>query len=353
MGDSLIVRRGGSGSSQYKLKTEIIQTNKTWTVPKAKDQVFSIRIFGGGATTPIYYTNGGGGGYMNNKIFALLEGEKIPITIGAGGYNGHTGNAGGTTSFGTYLAANGGYEGNGGSGGGHGSFVNVKNGTIKYSIGANGYQFGGGGGGGYGGYWGGGGGTTLLRYGGWWNNSGTWERSGLGGNGGNITVAAEDGVNTIGNPEVPNGSNTKFGYELNLQGEGKGGGYIGGGGGYGGNGGNTYGGGGGYGGNGGSGSIYNVAYSGKTYTIFSGGGGGGYGSLGGNGYNKEADESSNYNLSYAYGGGGGGYGKSGYGGDGYGGPYIQNGGIAAGAGSAGSMFHTSGGNGICIIQYYA
>ena len=119
MGDSLIVRRGGSGSSQYELKTEIIQTNKTWTVPKARDQVFSIRLFGGGGcgsfTAGKFPSggggSGGGGGYMNTTILALIPGEQIHITIGSGGSAYLRSMNGGTTSFGTYLAANGGQSG--------------------------------------------------------------------------------------------------------------------------------------------------------------------------------------------------------------------------------------------------
>lgn len=48
MGDALIVGRGGGSSSKPKLETVILVSNSTWTVPKAKDQKFSVRIFGGG-----------------------------------------------------------------------------------------------------------------------------------------------------------------------------------------------------------------------------------------------------------------------------------------------------------------
>ena len=351
MGDSLIVRRGGSGSSKYKLVTEMYLYNKSWKVPKAKDQKFSIRLFGGGGggyyyeTSSWIYRCGGGGGYMNNGEFTLQEGTTIPITIGTGGYKNNTG---GTTSFGTYLAANGGTGGNsdGGSGGSGGGGLGG---------GGTGYQFGGGASsrdmhviGGNGGKYGGGGyGAGTYGIGGclYYTNGeiqkdsdGNVIRSGLAGNGGayyvyktvNVQINAENGTNTIGNDQVPNGSNVKFDYDLNLQGAGLSGRstsnrFFGGGGGYGGNGGNNCGGGGGYGGNGGNNC----------------GGGGGYGADGGNNS-----------------GGGGGYGKAGTGGDG--GKY-GDGGIAAGGGAptepGGKSYPynngTFGGNGIVIIQYYA
>ena len=51
MGESLIVRKGGSGS-RYKviknLKTEIITFTQNWVVPKAVNQSFTVRIFGAG-----------------------------------------------------------------------------------------------------------------------------------------------------------------------------------------------------------------------------------------------------------------------------------------------------------------
>lgn len=369
MGDALIVRRGGSGDTVGTLRTVIIDKTTTWVVPKAKDQTFHIRLFGaggGGGTFAISKGSGGGGsggggGYMNNTIIALLPGDQIPITIAVG--NSMTG---GTTSFGTYLAANGGLSPGigsssaqdsvtGGSGGG-GSSVLRSNGALYITYAGIGTQFGGGGGyrGNRGGKWGGGGGTcdtgVSVSLGGYLKfDSSNYTNivSGLAGNGGNDILEAEDGTNTINNDEVPNGSHSKFGFDINLQGAGKGKGLRGGGGGYGGNGGNNGGGGGGYGGNGGNGVFDDT----KQY--YGGGGGGGYGADGG-----EGGYGANFSLSggvykYTYMGfGGGGYGKGGKGGNGQMDHGVgERGGIAAGGGG-GEGGVGNGGNGICIIQYF-
>ena len=351
----MYVEGGSDSSSKHRLVTEIYWYNKSWKVPKAKDQKFSVRLFGGGGggygaeSLSHVYSGGGGGGFMNNGELTLAEGSTIFITVGSGGNPGgdQLATNGGTTSFGTYLAANGGrsgimtssltggiyYEGgSGGSGGGGSECID----------GGTGYQFGGGGSqglaGGNGGKWGGAGGSINRKQkcaiGGclYYSNEeikkdsdGNVIRSGLAGNGANDTLKAEDGTNTINNDDVPNGSHVKFYYDLNLQGAGsagKGDNYGGGGGGYGGNGGNYSGGGGGYGGNGGNTS----------------GGGGGYGADGGD-----------------FNGGGGGYGPGGKGGNGGLKSSGQTGGIAAGGGGGygRSVSGGAGGNGIVIIQYYA
>ena len=390
MGDALIVGRGGSsgGSSGKTLVTKIIQATQSWTIPKAKDQKFYVRIFGGGGggsygeldtsgATTNSGARGGGGGMMNNGELTLEAGTSIPITIGLGGKAGDsgspTGSAGGTTSFGTYLAANGGNAYAGGSGGGAGNRQ-----TPGYGL-----QFGGGGGsaindakddGANGGKWGGGGmGNPRYRIakgGCLYYDNGVMQKdsngdpilSGLAGD------ACSNGTNTIGDDQVPNGSEDKPYYELNLQGNGISGKFIepsigyGGGGGYGGNGGiGLGGGGGGYGGNGGNYFVIGNSYS--------GGGGGGYGANGGDGYLIQLQTSGYYVswLNMSCGGGGGGYGPSGTGGS-YNTGY-PDGGIAAG-GSGGSntnpdftpkegsppktpLLAGRGGNGICIIQYYA
>lgn len=375
MGDVLIVGRGGGGSSssKYELKTEIYEADKLWVVPKAKDQKFSVRIFGGGAGSYRPSSSrapggwAGGGGFMNNGDLTLSEGSAVQITIGSGGKaNGNGGSvAGGVTSFGTYLAANGAgaiyttnwdarYIGACGASGGGGMYN---------TYGGIGVQFGGGGSGthrdygydargGDGGYYGGGGGgispistsdnlyhsPNFCQMGGksinyvynpsngyWYNGGG----GGLGGNGGgaysnrgyNTTVVMpEDGTNTSTNTQL-NESVRGFGkagtwtsFNSNIIG-------CGGGGGYGGNGGNSCGGGGGYGADGGDG-VKN-----------GGGGGGGYGKggHGGNGYENIP-------------GGGGSYGPGGEK-DHLDGQY--------GGGGAGGVIGGNGGNGICIIQYYA
>ena len=354
MGEALITSRtgtigdsNGSGNNGAGLlKTEIFKLGDVFIVPKAKDQQFSVRIFGGGgggasvcvdttATSSSKRTNngyaGGGGGWMNNAILILNQGQQIPISIGKGGKGKYSniinisGGTGGTTSFGTYLSAlggNGGFikdlarvcAGNGGSGGG--SYSENSNSYIAAGIG---YQFGGGFCyrlGGNGGKWGGGGGGTTkgaaaaggCLYENGYDNSPTGY-SGLAGNGGTNNTKAQNGTSTIGNNEIDDylqgaglcGINTQNASDSQAF-------YSSGGGGYGGCG-AYYGGGGGYGANGGM-----------------LGGGGGYGGSGGANW-----------------GGGGAYGDGGS--DGSDGSF-------GGGGGAAYQQAGNGGNGLCIIQYY-
>ena len=367
MGEAIISRAGGgsgsSGGKKYELKTEIYSSNKEWVVPEAKNNEFSVRIFGGGGGGAWLSTcsGGGGGGYMNNAILSLTKGSVVSIIIGTGGAGNKFGyspipnedvnaESGGSTIFGTYLSANGGKGGysrcyaptwdngyvtmsldaNGGNGGSGGGITFSFIGTSKYSrgrtfgFGGCGSQFGGGGAsvnfnvnndlggacGGIGGTYGGGGGgssSSVLTL----QNGNTINYSSqggeFGGNGiirqtdGRLIKEAKNGTNTIGwsNTETDQFGNHIVGY-------GTCGSINGGGGGFGGCGGNNYGGGGGYGGNGGD----------------NGGGGGGY--IGNGGSN---------------GGGGGGYGNGGNSG--------EHGNFGGGGGAG-----ANGGNGICIIQYY-
>ena len=354
MGEAIITSRtgaiGSGSSSNSELKTVIFKESDTFIVPKAKNQQFSVRIFGGGGggggDNYRASQGGGGGGWMNNAILTINQGDIVQVTIGKGGVgaivpnsgsktNYLRGGNGGTSSFGTYISALGGTSGDGrggdgGSGGGtYGSGTSINGGI--------GYQFGGGGGnqlGGSGGKWGGGGGSGPLsnrfndslvpRGGCLYENSQNMKEitgySGLGGNGLKYNSSlssnyyktdAENGTNTIGNTEVPE----------SLQGPGITAGS--GGGGYGGCGGTIYGGGGGYGANGGN----------------YGGGGGGYGGKGGD-----------------WGGGGGSYGPGGTGPDRDTNDTSKVDGIFGGGG-AGCGFYKqhcgNGGDGICIIQYYS
>ena len=356
MGEAFIVGRGGDSSSSGtpKLVTNIFTTNGVFVVPNARNQQFTVRIFGGGGgggySSVASNVSGGGGGFMNNAILTLQEGKAISVQIGSGGKGAipsnpnsttgatsNNGTKGGTTSFGTYLSAIGGLGGNSnwvGTGGDGGS----GGGTSSNRGGGNGYQFGGGGGTGTycqcGGKWGGGGGSsgTVYDYTSYYNDTlrggclynsvdeflnnrmnKVTGYSGLAGNGGDKNKkTAQNGTNTIGmnldytgKGLAGNDSGNSYGCGGGGYG-GCGGIYSGGGGGYGANGGNYCGGGGGYGGRGGD------------YC----GGGGGYGA-GGDGYSSSLSSPSDG----TYGGGGGG------------GANSTNGG--------------NGGDGICIIQYYA
>ena len=383
MGESLIIRKGGGLPGGIKIinsfKTEIIETNKSFEVPKGIiNNKISVRIFGGGAGGYRYDGSsvtdnrwGGGSGMMNNGIIDVTPGQTIQINIGNGGLSA---SSGGTTFFGTFLSANGGngYQfggggggraGRGGSGGkwgggGGGAEFNVK----RSGDGGNGGYYGGGGGGsisggrgGHGGYYGGGGGTGSYFY---WNmyfsdavegsgggvggcinvlniNEG---RSGLAGNGGNGGVGQNKnyanstpgyaGTDTSTWTNVFNDGNGYF------RGSGKAGlngstigNYSGGGGG-----------GGGFGGNGGNGGTPYWSGSDLVYDNSAGGGGGGYGSNGGHGTNAGGGGGGfggdGGNGGPMGGGGGGGYGKSAKGGDngGGGGGYYGRGGNDGGGG---------------------
>ena len=348
MAEAIISRRGYEPGGKPELRTETITSNVTWTVPSSIRGNVSVRLFGGGGGGGnVYAGGGGGGGWMNNGEFKVSPGQKIPITIGAGG---NVGVAGGTTSFGSYLSANGGGAGSsiGGSGGAGGGATDTQKG-------GDGYQFGGGGGyqrqggfsggtsgGGNGGIWGGGGGVSLSHGGITFYSNGNFEPSSVsikrgggnggtyggggsspvyygtggtyGGNGGNyvhlnfsglssIGVNSENGTNTSTNSSVPvefRGNGTRGVTNTDIWP------YMG----------TTFtnlvytGGGGGFGGCGGNGRLFIDAnkYNSSGYFTIRGntGGGGGYGGNGGSncggggGYGKGADGGSNY-------GGGGGY----------------------------------------------
>lgn len=394
MAEAIISRRGkANGSSgRGELITQTFSANTSFNVPAAINNSFYVTIFGGGGGSNGINSAGGGGGWMNNGELELTAGSVVPITIGKGGnFNSQSG---GTSSFGAYLSANGGsgqttiYNvtsrrtfiactgGNGGAGGG--AYICSFSFENNYK-GGTGFQFGGGGPYGNGGAYGGGGGGIAVsgnenvRF-----NDGTTDTSasysGLsygiggtyGGNGGGrlnfrnnsetLNTSGRNGTNTINDSNIVE----------NLQGPGFGGigsrlyshrsnnSYAGGGGG-------------GYGGNGGTttnnfiytrdncydgialrpGGYYS-AYNGyQIFYICGSGGGGGYKADGGSG------------NGYASGGGGG-YGQYGHGGNGIhlkggggGGSYgkgADNSSAGFGGGGCGDIV---GGDGICIIQYYA
>ena len=448
MAEAIISRRGAfDGSSSGSVVTELIVLNTNWKAPKAKNQTFSVRIFGGGCAGLDGYGRGGGGGsgWMNNGELQISDNTTISITIGDGSTN-HD-NAGGTSSFGTYLSANGGLGSDGGAGGfepdggGWGGMItptgNNYNGigyqfgggaayvsVLNWEVGSGGLYGGGGGlfvgitgrgdnsiinskGGTYGGGGGlysyiyrgqnystytgvnggeyGGGGGLVAVHDQKANSSGISYRGGIGGKyGGNGGLLVYEANNYSDSPVyrnlseykvAQNGTNTSTWTNVFNDGNGyfrgrglAGNNYGAGGGGFGGNGGHQIlnantnnanriydnmcggGGGGGYGSNGGT--VYYNAYSGGG-----GGGGGGYGGDGGNnwggggGYGKSAKGGDNM------GGGGGYYGKGGTqfgGGGGYGpgGDMEKSGKFGGGGGGSTGGHPGSGGDGICIIQYY-
>ena len=397
MGEAILVKAGGLGGSNgsdpedqnivdWQLKTELITNTKEYLVPKARNQEFTVMLFGGGggaSTMTNRITLQGGYGNMNKGVLTLKRGDSINVVIGI---NGRANEAGGTTSFGTYLSATGGgvadYPNNKQAEGGIGLGAKVIGGfgrrteyfsyterdesreswddPIQWYNATNGTYGGGGGGvliifpsnqsnmircsGGKGGIYGGGGGTYVndpIKTGG----------NGCG-NGGNGTIEAKNGTNTIANIVDYNGYGERGVYNQaiwngsswnykNLY---------------------TYCGGGGYGGNGGTGYTGILCYNKSTDGFYNAwlngtvcGGGGGYGYRGASGGVSTINLIQTTNASslklwsgnyMAYGGDGGGYGGMGYGPSGY-----SAGGKSAG-GIGGSTYSDSK-NGIAIITYYA
>lgn len=152
------------------MKTELITSTSTWTVPDNIDSLLNVRLFGGGGGgggNGGTGGGGGGGGHMVSKVLTVTPRQVYPIIIGAGGnggsagYNsGTAGGNGGATSFGTLASANGGsggtagrvsgntnYAGDGGSGGtgGGGAGAKSANGTVSDGTGGSG-SYGGSGG---------------------------------------------------------------------------------------------------------------------------------------------------------------------------------------------------------------
>lgn len=364
------------------LKTEMITTSGTWTVPANISQYDDVHItvFGAGGSGGMGvsgsltayvnggYAGGGGGGGQRASWTGRLTESSYTVTVGKGGTGPSSvgdGASGGATSFGTIVSASGGsggkgageasHGGAGGSGGGGGG----GHGLMSNSGGSGTYGGGGGAGeteyygrGGSGGTYGGGGGGTSARYlsdgAGKGGSSGTGYAGGIsyenenesssyyaGGGGGGYTSSGINASRSTGGAGGSGQDTTALSLEFTGTGtagtaSNRGGG---GGGGYGGNGGKGSvgaGGGGGYGAAGGSGGSYG------------GGGGGGWGGRGGAGS--------------VGGGGGGGYGLSGAGGSGSSGGSGSDGGYAAGGGGAqyaAGLRAGNGGSGIVIITYYA
>jgi len=395
MGEAILVKAGGLGGNggsdpedqnivDWQLKTELITESKEFIVPKAKNQQFSVRLFGGGAggpatpnlssffpsiaTKPNIFYLGGASGNMNYGQFNIKRGNTVNIIIGVGGVNG---GAGATTSFGNYLSATGGspvdfVNRNGGNGGvgtppfiiangyyGQYRLQSISNPILKFNGGVS--TYGGGSGGIYiknslnvkipgtnGGIYGGGGGTY---------DGDSVKTGGNGcGNGGNDTKDAENGTNTMATLEEFKGYAQTTGMTDGM----------------GTNGNTKYGGGGGYGGNGGSARCYASAFIYQDLNTIICGSGGGYGSPGfwsseftqcnwnsdggqylvmmvsgfGGAYGGNASYVSQMSDKYGPGAGSGGYGNGNY--------------------SAGAHFrfhqygnYANGNNGIAIITYYA
>lgn len=117
-------------------------------VPAGVTTVFVTIVGAGGgggnvsATPATYGGGGGGGGYVENSPVAVLPGQQVLVTIGAGGVP--TGN-GGTTSFGNYIIVTGGGGGTSGPAGVAGTAGSPYGGQYTgglATLGAHGYSSG-------------------------------------------------------------------------------------------------------------------------------------------------------------------------------------------------------------------
>lgn len=124
--------------ANYIYREVYITKDETWVAPEAKNQEFSVKVYGGGGSgscdgnffNPVCGA-GGGSGYMNSGNFIIPAGTRVEVEIADGGkgcYGSHArdfdgqmiGQSGGTTYFGNYISAAGGagaYRSNGGVGG--------------------------------------------------------------------------------------------------------------------------------------------------------------------------------------------------------------------------------------------
>jgi len=111
----------GGGLDPRKMTKVDITTSQSWTVPKAVDDKFFVIVQGaggsaGGIVSSNTFSQGGFGGEYKAGILQLSQNSSITVTIGSGGAGvsgSSQGNAGGDTSFGSYLVARGGSGGAG------------------------------------------------------------------------------------------------------------------------------------------------------------------------------------------------------------------------------------------------
>ncbi|WP_342557583.1 glycine-rich domain-containing protein [Lysinibacillus sp. FSL P4-0201] len=115
----------------------------TWTIPEGVTEVFLTGCGGGGSgahgpdgASGYYGPCGGGARYVEYYPVQVTPGQTVTVTVGAGGpavthggTTGANGNAGGTTSFGTYVSL---------SGGGGGNYSTLKGGNAGGPLGVKG-----------------------------------------------------------------------------------------------------------------------------------------------------------------------------------------------------------------------
>lgn len=158
--------------ASHRFKTFFAPGSTTFVAPVTGKYSVTVIGAGAGAATPVgNVLNGGPGGGCAVKTIDLIAGQSVPVTIGVGG---RTGEAGGTSSFGTFCSATGGGLQTNLPGNGVGGDQNFKGGN-----GGSGTTQGGGGGGG-------GAGTQFGDGGAGGNATGTTSSNLHGGGGGGI-----------------------------------------------------------------------------------------------------------------------------------------------------------------------
>jgi len=132
------------------LNSQTFTASGTWTRPggfDATDSVIAVVIGGGGSGGIDYSATASGGGGGGVAVVSIPYGtvtSTVSITVGLGGAavggNTNNGNAGGTSSFGSYIRASGGFGGvvGTGIGGGGGPLLNINANTRIITNGGNG-----------------------------------------------------------------------------------------------------------------------------------------------------------------------------------------------------------------------
>lgn len=92
----------------------LITNSATFVVPENISRL-QVLVVGGGASGGDGHAPGGAGGYVACGVFSVIPGAQIPVVVGSGGIGGvliqstpTAQHSGGSTTFGSLLAAGGG-----------------------------------------------------------------------------------------------------------------------------------------------------------------------------------------------------------------------------------------------------